>query len=61
MMKQIEEIDGYNKGDWVRFYSGGKLVIGQIEYFWIRAGGFKSVATDQGSTSVDSILEVRKA
>ena len=60
MRDQLTEVDGYDKGDWVRFYSGGKLVIGQIEYFWIQTGGHKYVATDLGSTAVDSILEVRK-
>ena len=55
-----EELGGYKKGGWVRFYSNGKLVIGQIEYFWTEVGGFEYAATDIGSVRLDSILESRE-
>lgn len=58
-------------GDWVRFYSNGKLVIGQVEYVMkeriptltsfdnIIQSGFE-VKTDIGSVNSGYILEVRK-
>lgn len=64
-MYQIEQ------GDWVRFYSNGKLVIGQVEYvikeriptlgdsIISNIGGF-DVKTDIGSVNSGYILEVRK-
>ena len=59
MKEQHEAIDGFRKGDWVRFYTGGKLVIGQIEYFWVEAGGYEYAGTDNGSVRLDSVLEHR--
>lgn len=57
--EQYDELDGFKKGGWVRFYSNGKLVIGQIEYLWIDVGGFKYAGTDVGSVSIDAVLEHR--
>lgn len=60
-MKELRnELDGYEKGGWIRFYKDGLLVIGQIEYFWIETGGFRYAATEVGGISLDSILEYRK-
>lgn len=47
-------------GDWVRFYSLGRLIIGEVTYLQTKTGGFKYALTDQGEVSFDSILEVRK-
>lgn len=52
------EIPDVKVGDWVRFYSNGVLVIGQVEYIykdlWTR------ICTDKGMISPDSIREVRR-
>jgi hypothetical protein len=38
------------KGDWIRFYLNGRLVIGQIEYVWKEITGAPIYQTDAGST-----------
>lgn len=50
-------------GDWVRFYLGGRLVIGTVEYMhesktWPHRW---DVQTDQGRIHAGDILEIRKA
>ena len=51
------------RGDWVRFYRDGELVIGVVQYI-IPHSGFYSlydqIMTDNGSISEDAILETRK-
>jgi hypothetical protein len=59
MKRVMNSFGRYTKGDWVRFYNVGKLVIGQIEYIYEETGGFIYAATDQGPVDVKSILEVR--
>lgn len=58
-MKQFDSIDGFSKGDWVRFYKSGTLVIGQIEYLFVETGGFPFAATEHGKVSLGSVLESR--
>ena len=49
------------KGDWVRFYRGGVLVIGIIQYITHKnCIGKRDILTDAGSVSEDSILEARR-
>ena len=48
-------------GDWVRFYNGGELVIGQVEYIVKDRYTFGySLSTTAGGISLDYVLEVRK-
>ena len=47
-------------GDWIRFYSNGELVIGQVEYKSKSTIGTKYLQTSQGEVSEDTVLEVRK-
>ncbi len=60
-MKVAESL--YKPGDWVRFMSGGKLVIGQVEY--VRQGEalyYKvELVTTHGVMQHDSVLEGRSA
>lgn len=49
-------------GDWVRFYRGGNLLIGVVEYFSQHEIGMRKVDriyTNIGSIDFDSIIEVR--
>lgn len=46
-------------GDWVRFYRGGVLVIGQVEYELITLTGDREFCTDCGVVKHSSILEKR--
>lgn len=48
-------------GDWVRFYNGGRLVIGKVEYVNTNNSlpGF-DVKTDIGSVGSEYVVEVRK-
>ena len=46
-------------GDWVRFYNGGKLVIGVVEYVRKKVIHVE-YCTDAGTVHEDSVLEVRK-
>lgn len=66
--KKVYQIEA---GDWVRFYSDGKLVIGQVEYvmkeriptsnpFDVPVKTGFDVKTDIGSVNSGYILEVRK-
>ena len=48
-----------NPGDWVRFYSGGNLVVGVVQYFSKNVLGEIEVHTDIGTTT--AIFEVRHA
>jgi hypothetical protein len=50
-------------GDWVRFYSNARLIIGKVEYVmdgnsWER--GYH-VQTDAGMVNSESVIEVRPA
>ena len=47
------------KGDWVRFYRGGCLVIAVVEYTSIKVGGYHYLQTDKGEIDPESVLEVR--
>jgi hypothetical protein len=47
-------------GDWVRFYSNGKLVIGVVNYIGRESTrGDIEVMTDIGAIDSESILEAR--
>ena len=46
-------------GDWVRFYEGGILVIGVVQYIEKDLLGYTIVKTDIGSVDIRYILEVR--
>lgn len=48
-------------GDWVRFYSNGKLVVGVVQYPVYRRTIAKYVDTDAGAVDVEMIREIRKA
>jgi len=48
-------------GDWVRFYRGGVMVTGVVEYVTKHSVLNKyNLCTDVGSVDTESILEVRK-
>jgi hypothetical protein len=49
-------------GDWVRFYRGGVLVIGTVEYVYESRSGIAhwNVMTDVGGTTEEEILEIRR-
>lgn len=47
------------KGDWVRFQREGRLVIGEVTYVREDHIGRKSLVTDVGEVSVESVLETR--
>jgi hypothetical protein len=49
-------------GDWVRFYRGGVLVIGTVEYVYESRSGSPrwNVMTDVGGTTEEEILETRR-
>ena len=48
-------------GDWIRFYQGGKLVIGIVGY--IREAKYHpwgiELCTDIGTVNIEDVLEVR--
>jgi hypothetical protein len=46
-------------GDWVRFYQGGKLVIGVAQYLEKDLLGYWIVKTDIGAIDERYILEAR--
>ena len=46
-------------GDWVRFYQGGELVIGVIQYLEKNSLGHMIAKTDIGAVDVQYILEAR--
>jgi hypothetical protein len=46
-------------GDWVRFYQGGKLVIGVVQYAEKDLLGYMIAKTDIGVVDVRYILEAR--
>ncbi len=50
-----------DEGDWVRFYQGGKLVIGIVQYIRPSATGFHGpeVCTEIGTCQLDSVIECR--
>lgn len=45
-------------GDWIRFYSAGRLVIARVDYIRIALGGYTEYCTEQGITR--DVLEARK-
>lgn len=47
-------------GDWVRFYSDGELVIGQVEYLSKSTIGTRYLQTDKGAVDEAGVLETRK-
>lgn len=47
------------RGDWVRFYSAGKLVIGVVQYTAERHGS-KYLCTDVGEVEANTVLEIRR-
>ena len=48
-------------GDWIRFYRGGSLVIGVVEYVQADAVLNKiSLLTNIGTIHADSVVEFRK-
>ena len=49
-------------GDWIRFYQGGQLVIGQVEYVKIDSIGQREAWTDIGAVRISHnlISEVRR-
>jgi hypothetical protein len=53
--------DDVRIGDWVRFYQGGKLVIGVVQYLPPREAWEASATavTDIGAVHFNNILEVR--
>lgn len=55
-------IDKVKVGDWVRFWQGGSLVIGVVQYPPYRdiCGPFQ-IPTDAGVTSATSVVEIRSA
>lgn len=53
--------DDVKPGDWVRFYSNGKLVIGVVQYPPHSETVSLYVDTDVGMTPLSSIREVRRA
>lgn len=59
MAEQIKERNGIKRGDWVRFMSAGRFVIGEVRYIMRRTGGFVDFYTDAGVCGEDSILESR--
>lgn len=48
-------------GDWVRFYQGGMLVIGQVEYITKGITGRDVIKTNIGTVTQEYVLEVRGA
>lgn len=50
---------GIKANDWVRFYSGGKLVIHVVYYITVNSLGQVELHTDGGPIEVDQILEIR--
>lgn len=46
-------------GSWVRFYQGGTLVIGVVQYLEKDYLGFWKAKTDIGEVDTRQILEVR--
>lgn len=48
----------FQRGDWLRFYQGGRLVIGQVEYV-TREHGHWQARTDHGTVREDSVQEKR--
>ena len=55
-----KSLGDYQKGDWVRFYQCGRLVIAEIVYFYKETGGYEYAATDQGAVQVSSIFQIRR-
>ena len=49
----------YKRGDWVRFYRRGELVIGQVEYVEQDILGHWKLQTDAGEIREDMVLEAR--
>lgn len=47
-------------GDWVRFYSGGSLIIGVVCYVTRSIVGKTEVHTDVGTVNAECIHEIRK-
>lgn len=56
----FNELDGIEKGDWIRFYKNGTLVIGSVQYMYRNTVLEKYAATDVGSVNVRDIFETRK-
>ena len=49
-------------GDWVRFYSNGRLVIGAVQYIEnVRILGNINLHTDAGTIDVEDVYEVRSS
>lgn len=48
-------------GDWVRFYSGGRFVIGLVSYVELYVEGAPMLLTDCGVVRSDNVVEVRCA
>jgi hypothetical protein len=55
------EIVNPQPGDWIRFYTDGRLVIGVVQYVRPRSSWQRcdTVCTDVGAISADRILETR--
>ena len=49
-----------NVGDWVSFYFGGAIVIGEVRYIRTRIGGYVELCTHKGVVDATSVLEVRR-
>ena len=49
----------FQKGDWVRFMSGGVLVIGEVAYIKPAIVGRPELVTDIGTIFAESVLEHR--
>lgn len=47
-------------GDWVRFYQGGRLVVGIVQYVQPRIDRQDYVQTDIGAIKESYVLEVRR-
>lgn len=54
-----DELNQIEKGDWVRFQRGYSTVIGEVQYRRKRIAVSDELVTDQGSVSIDQILEIR--
>ena len=54
------EQDTSKIGDWVRFYSGGRLIIGLVEYVSKNILGDTILHTCQGAVSESGVFERRR-
>lgn len=58
----IDEARTILVGDWVRFYSNGRMVIGVVQYVRARQAWEDGdrLLTDSGEVGMSSVLEVRR-